>query len=67
MTKGTVQTPQALVQAFTDGVQGRADIDVGGVVHDIIADVVDSFRLAGATDEQVATVQDYIANHYGDL
>lgn len=41
--------------------------EMAAVVHDILADVVDSFALAGATPEQVATVQDYITNNYGDL
>ena len=67
MSDETVQTPQALVETFNIGIRGQGDIDVGDVVHDIIADIIDSFRLAGVTDEQLATVQDYVVNHYGDL
>ena len=74
MTLGDHRTPEQLLQEYDDGCHGRADVDMRGILHAIIADVQDSYTKAmlahGASDvtaKAVTTeVTDYIINHYGD-
>lgn len=80
--KAKKSKPEQLCENFDAGVYERElGFDVGSVVHEIIADVLDSYELAlreatknaGFTmskdflDDVRTTVEDYIANHYGEL
>lgn len=67
--------PDLLMEQFEAGCKGTADVDMHEVLHAILADVVDSMRLA--LDEEVLAaqadkadvikvVEDYIANNYGE-
>lgn len=77
MTNTTIpQTlPDLLMSDFQDAALGLTDIDIYEVLHGIIADVLDSARLAlrehpDVTNDTVTdvmnTVEDYVANNYGD-
>lgn len=61
--------PERLIEGFEAGLRGESDIDVGAVVHAMIADVLDSVKVAleRGDDDPLQTVADYVANHYGDL
>lgn len=67
-------SPDGLLQRFDDGCRGQADIDMRGVLWDILHDVQSSYRLAMTVagvavtlvDEIETTVEDYLANSYGD-
>lgn len=66
-----------LAVCFEQTMNGEASLDIStaDVVHDILSDVRDSFRLAMRTAgvppaivaEVDSTVGDYILNNYGDL
>lgn len=64
--------PSAIAADLEAGIAGFADIDTMDVVSELIADVLDSVTLAarhaGVADtvvsDIVATVNDYVANHY---
>ena len=66
--------PDTLMQQFELGAQGLADVDMVGILWNIIADIQDSYTLAmqGAgiapevMQEVTETVTDYLANHYGE-
>lgn len=65
--------PDEVMQDFAEGCQGRADIDMKDVLHEIIDDIVDTVDLALSARiddrrrrEAIAEVGDYVANHYGD-
>lgn len=74
MTIGDHRTPSQLLREFDEGRHGRAEVDMRGILHAIIADVQDSYTKAmqshGASlvtaKAVTAEVTDYIANHYGD-
>lgn len=67
-------TPDELLDRFDAGCRGDSDIDMRGVLWDILADVVDTMRLALENDGVLSgsaltvylTVQDYLVNNYGD-
>lgn len=69
-----VASPDELLNRFDAGAQGRADVDMRGVLWDILNDVRQSYLLAlreagvhSATANTVdKTVYDYLINHYGD-
>lgn len=65
--------PEQLLNEFDLGCKGQADVDMRGILHAIIGDVVDSFRLALSDEVEpairqrvITEVEDYIANNYGD-
>ena len=66
--------PEQLLNDLEQGVRVQSDIDVFGAVHAIIADVIDSMRLAlsdtALSSEErravITEVEDYVANHYGE-
>lgn len=67
------RTPAELLADYDDGCQGRRDIDMRAILHEIIEDVRESYRMAiaGETHQRVLDridneVDDYLANHYGD-
>lgn len=64
----------SLVQDFHDGVSGTRDVDVSATVHAVISDVIQSAYLALYSDglpdyaqTVKETLEDYVANYYGDL
>jgi hypothetical protein len=66
--------PSELMERFLDGATGRQDIDMVGVLWDILTDVRNSYKLAMAAvnvskegiREVDLTVLDYLTNNYGD-
>lgn len=69
----TLQTIRAKVHNATASNKGQADIDTYSILHEIIDDVRDSYRVAlsnmGAVDvvDQVdAVVDTYVTNYYGE-
>lgn len=70
------RTPKQMCDDFDLAILGRSDIDPHEILHEIIADIVDSMRLAIMNTEPnemlvlrdrlniIATVEDYITNHY---
>ena len=77
MSTTTERTPDKILADFDAGCMGTADVDMRGVLWEIINDILDSIELAEAearfvSDESPhyrgvhSTVQDYVINHYGD-
>lgn len=71
--------PDRLMADFEAATRGRADLDPMGLLHAIIADVLDTVHTAihdlpvmGTASEEadrkasaIAEIEDYVANHYG--
>jgi hypothetical protein len=74
VTLGGHRSPDEMLADFDAGAQGTKDIDMRGILHEILADIQDSYTKAmlahGASDVTAKTVTtsvtDYIVNHYGD-
>lgn len=60
------RTPDEIMTDFHAAVTGTADLDPVALLWEILEDVQDSYKLAGASTETQITVSDYLANHYGE-
>ena len=70
-----VRTPDEILTDYDRGCRGEADIDMREILWEIIDDIRSSYALAmechERIDDQTAhditiTVEDYLANSYGD-
>ena len=75
--------PDEILNDFGQGMRGQADVDMFGLLHEVIEDIQSSYRLAmEATRDQPhnvdrigmdiineveGTVSDYVTNHYGEV
>ena len=67
------RTPDEIMADFDIGCQGRADIDMHGILWEIINDILDTVDKAVTTGTMevnkiliMEEINDYVANHYGD-
>lgn len=65
----------AIMDDFDAACAGRADIDPREILHEVIADIMDTVRItllrspmasAELTLEVLNTAEDYVVNFYGD-
>lgn len=59
-----MRSPDVIMEDFDAGAKGTRDVDMRGILWEIIEDILDSIRLADG--DVLATVTDYVANNYGD-
>jgi len=69
------RTPDQILSDLSDALTGQRDVDALDLVHEIIADVLSSVRLAlqgghldpDFADDVITEVQDYVGNHYAEM